>query len=230
MRLGGGVLGLLVMGSACAPIYAPPVRTGNFGAPGRLPAGQMEVAAATAGALAPYGLAGANVGYAVRPDLIVQGGVDTGFNDFALAWGGVQLPRKLQLSRRWSLAADLELGLGVGVGGRNDCDDPDACDVDDIAWFRRAAGGGYLGAGGAVRFGPVSLYSRARAQVTDASGLPMTTWVSLFGGFHVHIVDRADVWAGVAGAQYSNRFETARGLATEVGLAFRFDPYTGWRR
>ncbi|MEM6995457.1 MAG: hypothetical protein AAF721_33415, partial [Myxococcota bacterium] len=100
------------MGSACAPVYAPPIRAGHFGAPGRLAAGQVEVAGAASGFQAPIRMFGANAGYAVRRNLILQAGADTRLQSFAMGWGGVQVPHRYKLSRLWSLAVDGEAGLG----------------------------------------------------------------------------------------------------------------------
>ncbi|MBL4687946.1 MAG: hypothetical protein JKY37_25370 [Nannocystaceae bacterium] len=221
---------MALLSIGCSPVFAPPVRTAHFGAPGRLAPGKVEVAAASSGVVAPVGMLGGNVGYAARRNLIVQAGVDGSFDEFALAWGGVQVPGKLQLSRRWSLAADAELGLGGGIGGRKVCDDRDDCVDDELRWYQRPAGGAYLGAGGAVRLGPVSLYSRVRTQLTGARGVPSTQWSSVALGLHGHILERADVWVGYALAHYANGVDSYSGCVPEIGLAFRFDPYLGWRR
>jgi hypothetical protein len=129
-----------------------------------------------------------------------------------------------------SLAAEAELGAGVGIGGENSCEpNDDECTADDLPWYERPAGGGYLGGAGAFRLGPVSLYTRLRMQLAGAKHVPATQWASAFAGLHFHILDRADIWGGVAFAGYSNGVDSARGLVSEVGLAFRFDPYLGWR-
>lgn len=80
-----------------------------------------------------------------------------------------------------------------------------------------------------MRLGPVSLYTRTRLQMAWAKNTPATQWASAMLGLHVHILDRADLWGGVAMAHYSNDDDSARGLVSEVGLAFRFDPHYGWR-
>jgi len=191
----------------------------------------VEVAASSSGTALPYGLIGGNAGYAVKRNLIVQGGVDGSLEGYTMAWGGVQVPGRLHLSRRWSLAADGEVGVGAGVGGERVCgDEREDCVDDNRPWYRRAAGGGYLGVGGAVRAGPVSMYARARTQMTDATGIPVTLWASGLGGFHFHILDKADIWLGSGMARYSNAYDSRTIWVSEIGLAFRFDPYVGWRR
>ena len=217
----------LGLGTGCYATYAPPARTLSGGAPGRLMPGQMEVTGAGIGFIAPIEGGGGAVGYAARPHLVVTGGVD-GMKSHVLGWGGVRTPFRLHLRPKISLAADGELGVGVGVGGRNDCDNS-RCEDDDIAWYRRPAGGGYLGAGGAVRFGPVSIYSRARAQVTGAKHIPATQWATIAAGLHFHILDRADVWIAETYGRYDNDTDNNAFLFTELGLGFRFDPYLGWR-
>lgn len=213
----------------CTAVYAPPVRVAQLGAPGRLQAGQVEISAANVGL--PHGFVGSSVGYAAREHLIVQAGADGAFRGFAMGWAGVQVPGTYHLTGRWSVSADGELGAGAGAGGSCDEDDSttELCRVDR-PWYRRAAGGGYLGAGGALRYGPISLYSRARVQTTAARDIPMTTWTMLSGGLHGHILDRADVFAGVTGFRYANGVDAFGYFAAELGLAFRFDPILGWRR
>lgn len=210
-------------------MYAPPVRVAQLGAPGRLQPGQVEITAANVGL--PHGFVGSSVGYAAHEHLIVQVGADGGFDRFAMGWAGIQVPGTYHLTGRWSASADGEIGAGAGAGGR--CDDED--DSNDLCrtsrpWYRRPAGGGYLGAGGALRYGPISLYSRARVQTTAARDIPMTTWTMLSGGLHGHILDRADVFATVTGFRYANGVDAVGYFVGEVGLAFRFDPILGWRR
>jgi len=148
-----------------------------------------------------------------------------------MGWGGIRMPQRWHLRPRISLAADGELGIGAGVGGRNCNATPtaDSCNDDGIEWWQRPAGGGYLGAGTALRLGPVSLYSRGRLQIVGARNVPATQWASILGGLHGHILRYADIWAGVAMVHYANASDSGSGLVTEVGLAFRFDPILGWR-
>jgi hypothetical protein len=219
---------MFVLAGACAPTYAPPVRTIHGGAPGHLDHGDMEIAGASSGVFWPWGMGGGTVGYAIAPSLVVTGGVDGG-SEHVLGWAGVRAPFRWYLRPRISLVGEGELGLGAGVGGANRCDRSE-CERDDMKWYRRPAGGGYLGAGGAARFGPISIYTRARAQLTGAENVPATQWASVFGGLHGHILDRADLWVGTAYAHYSNGLDSASGIVTEIGLGFRFSPYLGWHR
>lgn len=222
----------------CAPTFAPPVRTIHGGAPGRLDAGQMEVGGGSLGLGAvPGGIGGGGgLGYAVRPHLVVEGGVD-GASEWTLGWGGVRVPHRWRTSHRWlSFAADGSVSVGAGVGGHNcahaTTDDPatdDSCQSDGLEWYRRLAGGGAIGAGAAMRLGPVSLFSRGRLQITGARNVPATQWASGMGGLHVHILRHADLWWSMGVAHYANAADSAWGPVSEVGLAFRFDPVLGWR-
>ncbi len=220
-------LALVGLGAGCYATYAPPVRTITGGAPGRLAPGQIEVTGASAGYPAPSGAGAGSVGWAARPHLVVTGGVD-GIQGHVLGWAGVRTPFRLHLRPRISLNADGEIGAGVGVGGTNRCEHQ-GCEPDDIRWFRRPAGGGFLGAAGAVRLGPVSIYARARGQVTGAQNVPATQWASIGGGLHFHILERADVWIAETYGGYANGLDAQTILFTELGLGFRFDPYLGWR-
>lgn len=213
------------------PTYAPPPRTIHTGAPGRLDPGDMEVGVASSGFIVPSGLAGTNIGYAVNSRLTVEGGLDANYarqGGWTMGWAGVRTPRRFHLRRKLSLAVDGAAGLGLGVGGCASGDDVE-CNADRRDWWERPAGGGYLDAGAAVRWGPMSLYSRGRMQVARSLGTPTTHWASVLFGLHGHILDRADLWGGMALAQYSNREHTTSGWIAEVGLSFRFDPVFGWR-
>lgn len=226
----GAVLVGLALG--CAP-FAPPMRVMHGGAPGRLDPGDMEVAGGPAGMIAEGGVApsfgGGGLGYAVREHLTVEGGID-GAGGWTIGWGGVRVPGRWWMGSGVSLAADGEVGLGAGVGG-DDSDDCDGsgCVSDGRRWQNRPAGGGYLGGGGALRLWPVSIYLRTRAQLSAAKNVPTTQWISGFGGLHVHILRHADLWGGVAAVRYANSAHAVSGYTWEAGLAFRFDPRTGWR-
>lgn len=222
---------------ACAPTYAPPLRTIHGGAPGRLDPGQMEIGGGSLGVGAvPGGVGGGGgLGYAVRPHLAVEGGVD-GATSWTMGWGGVRVPYRWRTSQRWlTFAADGSLSVGAGVGGSR-CSEgsegqstPCDADLDGLHWYRRMAGGGAIGAGAAMRLGPVSLFSRGRLQIVGARNIPATQWASAMGGVHVHILHRADLWWSMGVAHYANAQDSAWGTISEVGLAFRFDPYLGWR-
>lgn len=228
-----------MLAPACAPTYAPPVRTIHGGAPGRLDPGQVEIGGGSMGLGAvPGGIGGGgNLGYAVRPHLALEAGVDGGSGGWTLGWGGVRVPYRWRTSQRWlSFAADGSLSLGAGVGGENCSEgsngsaaDEGRCLSDGLEWYRRLAGGGAIGAGAAMRLGPVSLFSRGRLQITGARNVPATQWASGMGGLHVHILDRADLWWSMGIAHYANAADSTWGTISEVGLAFRFDPVLGWR-
>lgn len=80
-----------------------------------------------------------------------------------------------------------------------------------------------------MRWGPVSLCARARAQLTAAKGIPVTTWTSGFAGLHFHFIQRADLWLGAGSFHYANGVDSDAGMLTELGLSFQFDPYLGSR-
>ncbi|MCX4241715.1 hypothetical protein [Paraliomyxa miuraensis] len=224
---------------ACAPTYAPPVRTIHGGAPGRLDVGQMEVAAGSMGLGAvPGGTGGGgSLGHAVRPHLALEGGVDGAKKGWTLGWGGVRAPYRIRTSHRWlSFAVDGSLSVGAGVGGHNCAGDPEiyepnsaGCYSDGVRWYHRLAGGGAMGAGAAMRLGPVSLFTRGRLQITGARNIPATQWASAMGGLHVHILRYADLWWSTGVGHYSNSVEGLTGMISEVGLAVRFDRHLGWR-
>lgn len=57
----------------------------------------MEVAAASSGVVIPAGMGGGMVGYAARPHLTVEGGVDA-TDGWTLGWGGVRVPHRWRSS------------------------------------------------------------------------------------------------------------------------------------
>jgi len=202
-----GAVGLI----ACSPVFSPPVRTAHGGAPGRLAARQMEANVE----VNTYETGGPSLAYAIDDHFVVEGGVelaDAWFMSFAggkLQWTKVR--------RGVGVALEGELGGGLGVGGA--CDDEEQC--ADIP-RPPAAYGGYGGLGLAVRVQWFTLFGRFRAQVTDADGLPTTTWLSGLVGFQLGM---GPVFLHVAGGfgSYSNAVSDANGFLADLGLAVRWD-------
>lgn len=211
----------VVLASACAPTFAPPLRTQMGGAPGRVYEGDVEVAGAATGRGAPaYG--GPTLAIGVSPRVAIEGGGEfaaaaTGDSGWALGFAGTRITGRVPARRRLTLVGDNELGIGAGVGGTN-CQPAEGCDTDR-RWYQRPAGGAYAGFGGALRWRVPALYTRIRAQVMGAQRVPVTAWTTWSTGLELRFVDRVSVWAGIGLWNYANRVNRFSGGFYELGLA-----------
>ncbi len=184
--------------AACTPpTFAPPIRTGHFGAPGRMAPG-LGAARATVGGEGQSKYGGITVSIPVADGLRVEAGGDaTEYS--ATGSAGV---RYTHLAGR--LAMDAELGFGAGAGGAlcgNSGDTARPCpgsqrdtgtaDVhpppplypDGLGAWDRFAFGGYAGVGIGVRPWPwVEVYARGRLQLSRATHVPTTLWGTALGG------------------------------------------------
>lgn len=189
--------------------YSPPVRSTNYGPPGRLEPGRLDVSGASQ---LPYGLGGVRLAYGFNDWLQVEGGGDfSSEGQWAMGFAGVRFTPLNWRRSNIRLTADLELGAGLGVGGDLFCRSMAEASLkacrsgDDREPLERLAGGGYLGGGVGVHVSFFSLFTRGRVQVTIADGLPMTTWGSVFGGIAFDIRDWADIY--IAGGVTANVHE-----------------------
>lgn len=219
----GGLFLLPVTLSACNATYAPPVRSLHYGMPGRLSAGQGEVA--VSGGIPGRG--GAMVGLPIARGLTVEGNYD-GSENFHM--GSLGLRETLRLNPMWAI--DFEGGGGLGVGGErcgNSSDTTTVCSAgtaDGRSVFDRLAYGGYLGAG--VGFQPwrvVGFFARIRGQLTGATNIPATGWVSAVGGVEFHGGPLRIYLAAGGFALFNNAYNDQNWLA-ELGLSV---PFTLWR-
>lgn len=152
--------------SACVSI-APPVRTGHYGAPGRVEAGMVEVAGDVA--YGPDLAGGPLVGYGITDKLAIEGGAELGQGTRAIGWAGVRytpLPPDPRAGRSPALVLDVEGGAGAGVGGRR-CDEVE-CESSEQN-LRRPAGGAYN----------CDATDQANARATSAAPGPATDAVTL---------------------------------------------------
>ena len=229
-RLIGSALALLGASSmACSPTYAPPAYATHYGAPGRLRPNEGEVAVEGG---TPSRIA-AHVALPVAPDTRIEVGAETGGEIFdgrahPAAWlmgrAGVR-----HTFRHRRLTGDVEGGVAAGIGGArcgNALDPNTGCvgqpSVDGLAWTDRGAGGAYAGGGIGFRlwdwFEP---FVRARAQVSVAYDVPVTTYLSALGGLDMRL-GPVDLWAGVGFASLINTYETDVGMLVEGGLSVPF--------
>jgi hypothetical protein len=211
---------------ACNPVYAPPVRVSQHGAPHQVRRGTAELGGAIYGVEAPLGAAGTG-SMAVHDNLRVELGFDSTAVDFATGHLGARfIPDPVPFSNvALALIFDLEAGGGAGAGGetcdhRTDADGIEECVPDDRRWTERASGGGYAGLGVGLRYRAVDLFYRLRFQLTGATAVPATFWHSNFVGLQVRILTRAKIYLGAGTIGYVNRRDDFIVPYWEGGLAF----------
>jgi hypothetical protein len=108
---------------------------------------------------------------------------------------------------RVHLIADLELGVGAGLGGvlhDNDAPSKNCMDCDGRPSLDRVAWGGYQGAGVGVQIGWFSIYGRGRLEESTATHVPTTLWPSLSLGVEVNLLKRAAITLAGGTIAYSN--------------------------
>jgi hypothetical protein len=230
-RIVSGVL-LVLAAADCSPVYAPPVRGIQAGAPGRVREGDVEIGATMAGVLAPT--AGSlHVAYGLYDWLSLEGGgtfivSPAGSSPLpysVMGWVGPRftLPRK---PNGVSLLLDGELGIGAGVGGELCPTDPSTnktvCEPDGLRWYQRTAFGGYQGGGLGLAVSWFSFYGRVRVEESTATDIPVTFWPSatLGLGFDLGRHVSLDLGGGYLG--YRNAKDQEDGWVYQVGFSGRF--------
>jgi hypothetical protein len=202
----GGIPGAAVLVLAgCTAVYAPPVVTTSYGAPGRLEGETFEIG----GAVMSFSGAPATERAAVRvtDDVAIELGAnqavaDDGAAGWALGFAGIRCTLFDPDARGESesgVAFDIEAGGGLGVGGEN----LQGADSSRSPWTR-LAGGGYLGFGLGLTRPNWATYVRLQSQATAADGVPLTLWWSALWGLEFG-ADPFDIHLDVGAIGFSNR-------------------------
>lgn len=211
----------------CSPTYAPPVRSPEFGAPGRTAEGDVAVAGAMVGLHAPAPtMGGPMVAYGVRDAWAVEGGADFA-GAWRVGWAGVRYTHAPRRHSKHHLAVDINTAGGAGVGGQLR---GNGSDGDGRSAFDRTAGGGLLGVGVGGHFSFFSIFARGRGQVSAATGVPVTGWWTAAGGVQFRIAETVDLYAQSGPSGYVNRVEDNWGVFTEFGVAVRIPTVGPFRR
>ena len=217
IRRGLGGAGLFFGLAGCVS-YAPVIRSDHYGAPGRMEADRVELGGG--GVLGPELGGGAYVGFGLDDEVTLEGGGEYGGGPRAMGWLGLRYSPERAVGRSRGLLLDLEGGLGAGVGG-SECDD-DGCS-EAAADLRRAAGGGYLGAGIGYRIAWFSPWLRTRTQLSVAASVPATSYTSLLAGVAFNILDLAHIYVGTGGVLFANaRAQFVGWVPLNAGLSFTF--------
>lgn len=217
------LLSSLIVLSGCNASFAPPVRSGQDGAPGRDHQGELEATGDVNYPYVPTG--GPNLSYAVTDHIAVEGGVDASSN-WAMGYAGTRLTatgREVAADRSLGKgpAADVGIGLGAGAGGVGKA-------VNNRS-FQNPAGGSYVTLGAAYWFPYISLYTRTELEQSFAANLPPTFWWSITGGVELWY-GPFSIFAATGGFGYSNDTERITQnthieswMPIEGGVALHFD-------
>lgn len=221
----------LAVATACDPYYAPPIRAVQYGAPARLREGKVEIGT-TAGGWAVPNVLSPHVGVGIRDWIALEAGGNFNIDNYRYAWAmgflGTRLSYAPHRERRVHFISDLELGLGVGRGGTFDANAPksNGCtDCDGLPALDRTAGGGYGGFGIGARIGLLSLYGRARAEVSAATNIPTTVWPSMSVGAEFNIKERAAITLGGGYIGYVNSRDQEHGWFYQIGVVVFIDAF-----
>ncbi len=224
-------LAVAVALGGCNAYYAPPVRAFQYGAPARLEAGRVEVGG-TAGGFAIPDIGGPHVGVGITDAVAIEAGgnfwLDAGRQSWAMGWLGPRFSYAPHRERRVHFIGDLELGAGVGVGGVRDSNSSlsDHCmDCDGRSGLDRLAGGGYGGIGLGVQIAWVSLYARARVEMSTADNVPTTVWPSASVGAEFNYRKKFAVTIGGGYIGYVNGSDHIDAWFYQLGAVMFFDAW-----
>ncbi len=207
--------------AACGPTYAPPVRSGSHGAPGRMRAGHMEVAGDVAGPVGNPSMGGPSVGIQASDEFEILAGLDGSYlapdSSWTMGWAGLAVT-----GREGPIAMEVELGLGTGAGGYY-CEYVDDCGDKAGPWWKRPAFGAFFGAGVGVRVWWFSFFGRMRFQVTTARDVPTTMWASGIAGIQLSILKSIHIHIGAGRGGYWNDKESTTFDLLDMGLSISFN-------
>lgn len=206
----------LITLSGCVSI-APPVRTGHYGAPGRMEVGMVELGVGGNNAAESSG--NATLGYAVTDLVTIEaGGEMSPFR--SIGYLGARVTPLRPEGRARAFVLDLEGGAGAGVGGQR-CDETGDCESREQN-FHRPAGGGYVGLGLGGKFDFFSVWLRVRSQASGAEGVPITSLTTAMLGIQFSIANLAHIYVGSGGFVITNELLGTEGgwLRIDGGLSF----------
>lgn len=222
-------IGIVALAAGCSPTFAPPPQSTHYGAPGRLRPQDAEDGE-IAGALGTEGNVAANVALPLAPDVRLEVGGDVG-RSWVLGQTGLRLglfDSALNENGSIRIAGDATVGGAFGRGGER-CGNqaPDSgCDgtasADGLPWHQRYAYGAWLGLGFGLHLDWFTPFVRGTVRISDATGIPTTTWLSFAGGIELDLWDTLDVYAAMGWAGYDNAEDTNSTLFLEAGLSIPF--------
>ena len=176
----------LVLCSASGCVYSPPIRGLHAGMPDRVGRAQLEVGGTVGGWSAGIGFyvtppttGGPHVAYGLSDTLVLEAGANLNFVEglWATTWAGVRMVRSKDLGDEVHLVGDLEVGGGIGLGGRTGFSQHER-----EPWTSHAAYGLYEGAGVGLRWRWLGGFLRGRLDASANSAAPATLWPTVMLG------------------------------------------------
>ena len=222
----GRGLAVVVLWGALGCSYSPPIRGLHPGMPGRLVRGQLEVGGAVGGGgfgsgggvLAPT-TGGPHVAYGLSDTLVVEGGANLNFFEgaWATAYGGVRLSRSKPVGNGLRLIGELELGAGLGLGGRSTFRTGER-------WENYQAYGLYEGFGVGLRWSWLGAYLRGRLDASVSNTTPSTLWPTLMVGLEARAGEHVAFGVGTGMGGFWNQNHGLVGIwFYEAQVALLFD-------
>ncbi|HZS36016.1 MAG TPA: hypothetical protein VFF06_04280 [Polyangia bacterium] len=220
------LLGSLLIFSGCDATYAPLIRAGAYGAPGRLDAGRVEISATTGGVFIPQVFV-PHVGYGVTDWFAVEAGGNIAPGAWYTAFAGTRFSLVPNRHEPVHFVGDLELGFGGGVGGARYSNAPqssDSCpDCDGRTYTDRNAFGGYQGLGVGIKIYWFTLFLRARVEESVTTNVPVTIWPSAMIGFEFDVRRVVSFTLGGGFIGYHDDTDAEPGWFYQLGLTFFID-------
>jgi hypothetical protein len=233
------LFGLINYGIGCAVVYAPPIRSTMGSAPGKLTRGVGEFSVSgqsfiyntpSATPLTAFGISdNVSIDLAGDFDLISRAKRDPTeysgtYEGWAMGSAGMRVViYEEEKENDLKVKADVEFGLGAGVGGSLDCVVKDSAygpeghtcnDFPNVDphWTERFAYGGYFGLGyGSGISDNSSLYFRVRETISVAENTPLTFLTQLFFGWEWILKNQFSFHIGFGGGVYYNEIGSSYG-------------------
>lgn len=221
---------LACVAGGCYPTWAPPVRALEYGAPGRLEEGRLEVSLQAGGIIIPDTL-NVHAGVGLTDWFALEAGANVQ-TAFKMGFGGVRFSLVPNREHWHHFVGDLELGVGGGRGGQyQSCranqppNDTSYGPCDGVNDNDRHAYGEYQGIGLGYKVKWFTFYTRTRLEVAWAGQIPITYWPSFTVGFEFDL-KRAFAFSLSGGyIGYRNSFDREDGWFYQLGITAFIDAW-----